>query len=204
MAKRNRGGRPKKANVERYPSGQIKRELPNPLVLEHRAMLCDNPVMATIPLDTALANGWITEDQHRAGVMFKRIHARAQIGAPGVQLSADRSVPVGSGARDLQFAHLTDKEIVSIWESAMPDEPTADEDETRASRAMKAWRALNEAMRPEVRQEVFNVCILDSWPQWIIQRRAGRFDTSWERKYLLLIDGLAVINRFVERPRMAA
>ena len=57
-------------------------------------------------------------------------------------------------------------------------------------------------MTPNERAEVHNVCILDSWPQWILQRRAGRMATRWERKRDLLISGLRAVRRAL-RPEAA-
>ena len=42
--------------------------------------------------------------------------------------------------------------------------------------------------------EVFACFCLESWPQWIVQRCAGRFDTPWERKHRLLTAGLEAIR----------
>jgi hypothetical protein len=60
---------------------------------------------------------------------------------------------------------------------------------------MKRWKIACRAMTSEQRQEVQDVCILDSFPQWIIQRAHGNMGTSWERKRDLLIGGLSAIRR---------
>ena len=46
--------------------------------------------------------------------------------------------------------------------------------EARASAAFREWKALNVLMSPGEQREVFLVCVRDSWPQWIVQRAAGR------------------------------
>lgn len=42
--------------------------------------------------------------------------------------------------------------------------------------------------------DVFACFCLESWPQWIVQRCAGRFDTPWERRHRLLAAGLEAIR----------
>ena len=199
---RSKGGRPRK-DGSRYPSGKLKPVGPNHLVLERRKALCDDPTKATCPLDAAYANGWLDLADYRTGIMFAHLHRSAGFGAVGAAMGSSLEAPtplelsqdVTASARSY-FSSLSHAEIASIWDSVFgaAGEPAEDKDE-RAARANARWKLANAAMSPDERAEVHNVCILDSWPQWILQRRAGRMETSWERKRDLLISGLRAVRR---------
>jgi hypothetical protein len=109
---------------------------------------------------------------------------------PTVAVQRDQSTPEGADVRALSFAHLTDKEVAAIWDSAMPPARSPSDDQDRRAKATRQWKEINDAMTSAERQEVFNVVILDSWPQWIIQRASGRFGTAWEANRFLLMEGL--------------
>ena len=48
------------------------------------------------------------------------------------------------------------------------------------------------AMTPAERDEVFSVCILRSWPQWVIYRARGKdVPPSWQCKQALLQSGFS-------------
>lgn len=81
-----------------------------------------------------------------------------------------------------------------------PDKAKADEG---SAKAMLKWKAANAAMTMQERAEVTDVCVHDSWPQWIIQRNAGRMDTAWERKRDLLISGLGKVRIAIGSPKAA-
>ena len=206
---RSKGGRPRKEG-SRYPSGKLKPTGPNPLVLARRKALCDDPTKATCPLDAAYANGWLDLADYRTGIMFAHLHRAAGFGAEGAAMGSSLEAPtpmelsqdVTASAKSY-FSSLSHAEIASIWDSAFEGagEPGEDKDE-RAARANARWKLANAAMSPDERAEVHNVCILDSWPQWILQRRARRMDTSWERKRDLLISGLRAVRRAL-RPEAA-
>ena len=111
--------------------------------------------------------------------------------AKPLDLSQDVTASAGS-----YFSSLSHAEITAIWDSVFAGSAeTLEEQDERATKANARWKLANAAMSPDERSEVHNVCILDSWPQWIIQRRAGRMETSWERKRDLLISGLGAVRR---------
>ena len=206
---RSKGGRPRK-DGSRYPSGKLKPVGPNHLVLERRKALCDDPTKATCPLDAAYANGWLDLADYRTGIMFAHLHRAAGFGAVGAAMGSSLEAPTPmelsqntTASAKSYFSSLSHAEIASIWDSVFggPGEPGEDRDE-RAARANARWKLANAAMSPDERAEVHNACILDSWPQWILQRRAGRMDTSWERMRDLLISGLRAVRRAL-RPEAA-
>ncbi len=201
---RSNGGRPRKEG-ERYECGKLKRPEPNPIVLAHRRALCDDPTKATNPIDVMLANRWITEDQHRTACRFREDRHYAQLCGPNVPTQKDLSAPEGVDARGMNFSQMPNADVAAIWDSAMGRTPAAQTDQDQAqARAFSRYKSACEAMTAEQRAEVEDVVIHDSWPQWVIQRRAKRFGTSWERKYTLLIDGLNAMMAGVYDRRMAA
>ena len=200
---RSKGGRPRKEGA-RYPSGDLRPVGPNPETVARRRTLCDDVTMATTPIDVMLANRGITEDQHRTAVRYRQDHGYAGLCGPAVPTQRDLSAPEGADARALTFAQLSDKEIAAVWDSAMGQTPPpANDRHASQAKAMDRYREANRLMTVRQRQEVNDVVLLDSWPQWVIQRRAGHFTTSWESKRVLLIDGLDRIQE-VYGPRQKA
>lgn len=161
-------------------------------------------------MPVAYANGWLDLADYRTGIMFAHLHRAAGFGAVGAAMGSSLEAPtpmelsqdVTASARSY-FSSLSHAEIATIWDSVFggPGEPGEDKDE-RAARANARWKLANAAMPPDERAEARNVCILDSWPQWILQRRTGRMATSWERKRDLLISGLRAVRRAL-RPEPA-
>lgn len=185
-----KGGRPK-AQGDRYACGKLKPQKPNARVVEVRvAFGLAKLGQKFTPIEVAFARGWIDEDCYEAAARYVALYRLASHGAPRVAVRVDRSMPEGANVRDLSFAHLTDKEVAAIWDSAMPARQSPEDDQERRERATREWKAINAAMTPAQRQEVFDVLILDSWPQWVVQRAAGRFETTWEAKRDLLVGGL--------------
>ena len=201
MGKRASGGRPRKEG-DRFPSGKLRPQKPNERTLEMRAALGVTDIgQAFSPIQIAARNGWLSPDDCRAAATFASIHTVAGLGrshaavgaglevAPGTDVSGD---PTASSF----FATLPHSEVVAIWDTVFNAEGGSETDrDSRAQKAMQQWKAVNAAMTPEQRSEVYDVCILDSFPQWIIQRAAGRMETSWERKRDILIHGLRAIAR---------
>jgi len=188
-----KGGRPK-AQGERYACGKLRPQKPNARVVDIRqAFGLAKLGQKFTPVEVAFERGWIDEDSYRAAARYAALYRLASYGAPRVAMRKDRTMPDGANVRDLNFAHLTDKEIAAIWDSALPSKSIQGDDLERRENATKAWKIANDAMTPQQRQEVFNVVVLDSWPQWVIQRAAGRFGTAWEAKRDLLLGGLAFL-----------
>jgi hypothetical protein len=59
---------------------------------------------------------------------------------------------------------------------------------------------MSRALTAAEQNEVFLCFCLGSWPQWILQRCAGHFETPWERKRRLLVSGLETLEA-LQRPR---
>lgn len=201
---RSKGGRPRKEGA-RYPSGELRPAGPNPEVIARRKALCGDVTMATNPIDVMLANRWITEDQHRTAARYRQDHRSAALCGPAVPTQRDLSAPAGVDTRDQSFATMPDKDIAAVWDSAMSRTPPAANDQQAGqTRAMDRYREANRILTVAQRMEVNDVVLLDSWPQWVLQRRAGNFTTSWERKRDLLIDGLDLIQELYAPRRKAA
>lgn len=201
---RSKGGRPRQEG-ERYACGKLRRPEPNPVVLAHRRALCEDPTKATNPIDVMLANRWISEDMHRTACRFREDRHRVEFGGPNVPTAKDLSAPEGVDARDLHWTNLSHAEIEAIWDSAMGRGGVPASESEKADLAV--WRRYKEAVRCMTRDqhmEVQSVVCHDSFPQWVFHRRQGRFDTSWERKFTLLIDGLNAMMAGVYDRRMAA
>lgn len=214
---RSGGGRPKKEG-DRYPNGRLKAEKPNPAVLARRQLICADPAMATCPLDAAFANGWITQADYGAGRAFLSVHVSAGLDSPGAAAIRDNSIPRGAAdqlsqrwgemtdaqVRGMRWNEFTDKEISAIWDSALRDldraaDPTAPSD--FAVRAHQRWRAMNAAMSSIERVVVDSFCVREEWPQWFVERLAGRVVPIHEERRDILISGLRAIAETMRKPK---
>ena len=204
---RSKGGRPRQPG-ERTKSGRLKHS-PNERVLQMRSVFgVDHIGQAFSPIQIAFKNGWLGEADCRTAAEFASLHAAAGMGRSSISLSAGMEVKPGSDTSgDVTaasfFATLPDREVTQIWDAVFTDDGVrALTGEETAARAMKRWKLACAAMTPEQREEVRNVCILDSFPQWIIQRAHGRMETSWEWKRDLLIAGLRAIRAELHPPKV--
>lgn len=197
---RSKGGRPRQEG-ERTKGGRLKHK-PNERVMQMRAIFgVDHIGQAFSPIQIAFKNGWLSEVDCRTASEFASLYAAAGMGRSSISLSAGMEVKPGADTTgDVTaasfFATLPHHEVAAIWDAVFTDDGarklTGDE---TAARAMKRWKIACRAMTSEQRQEVQDVCILDSFPQWIIQRAHGNMGTSWERKRDMLIGGLSAIRR---------
>lgn len=196
---RSKGGRPRQAG-ERTKGGRLKHS-PNARVMEMRAAFgVDHIGQAFSPIQIAYRNGWLAQADCRTAAEFASLHAVAGLGRSSISLSADMEVDRGTetsgdvSAKSF-FAQLPDREMAQIWDAVFDDDGGSEVNrEERAAAAMKRWKLACAAMTPEQVREVHDVCILDSFPQWVIQRAAGRMDTTWETKRDLLIAGLRAVR----------
>lgn len=197
---RSKGGRPRQEG-ERTKSGRLKHK-PNERVMQMRAVFgVDHIGQAFSPIQIAFKNGWLTEVDCRTASEFASLHAAAGLGRSSISLSAGMEVKPGADTTgDVTaasfFATLPHHEVAAIWDAVFTDDGARKlTGEEASARAMKRWKLACAAMTPDQRREVQDVCILDSFPQWIIQRAAGNMGTNWERKRDLLIGGLQAIRR---------
>lgn len=192
VSSRSKGGRPKQSG-DRYPSGKLRPQKPNEKVVEIRqAFGLEKLGQKFTPIEVAFHRGWIDEETYWAAARYAALHRTAMAGAGAPQHANQnlREAPNTVDVRALSFAALTDREVAAIWDSAMGSERSPQTDEERQAKATRLLRCWNARMTPEQLEEIGNTVLRDSWPQWIIQRVAGRFGTSWERTREVLIAGL--------------
>jgi hypothetical protein len=153
------------------------------------------------PMGLALARGWISEAQHRAGFTYAQAWRRShpQRRAPGLQETADPA------ERDLRrVGEMSDAEIAQVFDALFADgAQRGPPSEADLVEARLRYNTMSRAMTPAEQNEVFLCFCLGSWPQWILQRCAGRFETAWERKHRLLVSGLETLAG-LRTPRRAA
>lgn len=200
-------GRPAKQG-DRYPNGRLKPEKPNAKVLAIRAALgVSDPRTPCTPLRVAYERGWISDAQYGSGRAYAGVYSRAQLGSPGALVVSDTAIQSGvEDVPDVPFNQMSRKIIAQIWDSAMRDVEGyrgPEQAEERAAGAMRRWKEMANAMTQDERREVELVCLRESWPQWMIQRSAGHFNTAWERGRDLLISGLGKMSVSVIRRPIA-
>lgn len=187
-------GRPRKAGP-RKPCGRLVQNVePNAKVVElRRAMLGGNVNLADAenPMSLALNRGWITEGQHRAGMTYaiawRRSHPQRQSGS-SVQGAPERHYDPRT------ISQMGAAEIVEAFDLILAGTQRTASSEASQVQARARYNTMSRIMTPDEQNEVFLCFCLESWPQWILQRCAGRFDTSWERKHRLLVGGLEMIT----------
>ena len=209
ISKGQGGGRPRQEG-ERYPNGRLKPRGPNERSVEIRQALGLKKLnQRMVPLDVAHANGWLSSVDYLTGIRFANLHQAAGFAHSGGSMGATMEVDIGtevslSVSMDAKsfFSGLPHAELVVLWDRVFDrgerDPVKADE---ASAKAMRQWKAACAAMTMQERAEVTNVCVLDSFPQWIIQRSAGREGTSWEGKRDLLISGLAKVRQSLRPQR---
>jgi hypothetical protein len=179
---------------------------PNAKVVElRRALLGDTPSArladAEDPMALALARGWISEAQRRAGAAYAAVWRRThpQRRAPGLAEAAEPA------SRDLRrLGEMSDAEIAAAFDAIFcANDAGGPPSEAELAEARLRYNTLSRAMTAAEQNEVFLCFCLASWPQWVLQRCAGRFETAWERKHRLLVSGLETLAA-VRTPRRAA
>lgn len=192
-----KAGRPRQ-DGDRYPSGKLKPRKPNERTLEMRRSVGVIDIgQAFSPIQVAARQGWLSEEDCRTAALLAAIYSQAGIGRPVAGSASVTETPEPTEvSRDFwYFSTLPSKEVAEIWNAVFNFAGQNTTQQERAERSTKQWKVANAAMTPPQRQEVYNVCILDSFPQWVIHRAAGRMDTSWENKRTLLIEGLGAARR---------
>lgn len=197
-------GRPRKAGP-RHPSGQlVQKAEPNAKVVALRQALIGETGAARLadaenPMSLALARGWISAAQHEAGLAYARAWRRShpQRRAPGLEETSDPAT------RDLRrIGEMSDAEITAAFEQVFSTASRGPPSEAELAAVRARYNGMSRAMSAAEQNEVFLCFCLGSWPQWVLQRCAGRFDTAWERKHRLLIRGLETLAGMQrQRPR---
>lgn len=185
-ARKKRGsqnaGRPRKTEgVERWKNGRVKSETSAPnekVVILRRAMLGDSGaslgtlVVTENPMDFILAKGWINEDLHLAGKTYAELVERSGFQIPKMKTFDPERSPGGYDA--------------SVGDAG----------------AMLQLKALWMRLTPETARILTEVCVMKSWPQWVIYRVAGRnVPCVWDDKRMRLIAGLVLAKRWLKPGR---
>jgi hypothetical protein len=194
-------GRPRKDGA-RHPSGQlVQKAEPNPRVVALRRALAGEVGVgldsAEDPMTLALARGWISVEQHRAGAIYAALWRRSH---PQRRPRGLEETPEPTVRDPRTIGQMSDAEIAAAFEAALMREAAGAPSEASQVEARSRYNELSRAMTAAEQNEVFLCFCLESWPQWVLQRCAGRFDTSWERKQRLLAAGLETLSG-MQRPR---
>lgn len=176
-------GRPRKEGP-RYANGRLKPEGPNARVVEIRRALLGKPdakgmalAPAENPLALAHARGWLSKSLLDAGAAFREHHHKARLSLPPPRTA---NLEPGSGGK-----------------SYAPADPAA------LYLMHRIWTVLS--IKPKALGAVVDVCILDAWPDWLVQAvaepavdRRARILQSARRAHLQ--EGLAVIASILSQP----
>lgn len=212
-------GRARQAG-ERHPSGELKRSGPSQQLVERRRELCPNPDLSSNPLDCAYGNGWLTEKDHRTGRQYAGIYRACGFSIGSTSASAGQEVDVGSELTKLSLSQMSDTAITAAWDAVMARPLKLGIEHDGA--LLEKWNRVNRNLNAAQRQQVYLVCVMDSWPQWLVQRIAGKTmrarlevqakaerrgltedelasilaksSTHWERSRDNLIKGLAAVR----------
>lgn len=194
----SKAGRPKKAG-DRYACGKLKPEPPNAAVLAQRAQLLGSAPDkagkvaqyqdASTPLDLALARGWLTEAQHKAGVAYAAAYRSARLGAPSLDAGGVIASDPSTGGGRAVIADMSPAEIAAAWDLVF-SRRSAEGAQDRQAEAFARWKTLNATLTSAEQAELHLTCVMEDWPQWLVQRVNGRFGTSWERRYVVLVAAL--------------
>lgn len=201
----SKAGRPRQEG-ERYPSGKLKPRGPNKETLAKRS--AGDASAGEHPLDFALSKGWISEGLHRTGMDYLSAFNRAHFdGAPRMAQGGLCEASSVEHFRETwcKFAEMPDKDIVELFDQVFNIEApilTDDERAARDSMAWVRWKMLNAHLTREERQELFEVCVLASWPFWMPKEAAGRaLGSKDETKKANLKSALGAVSRAMHPPK---
>lgn len=209
-------GRKRKAG-KRYPSGQrvtagpAKKAKPAPDVVARRRKILGTPdakgtalQAAENPLDTMAARGWLTGGEARAGHAYADLCRRAGHGSARVTANIEEA-PESTGIDARRIQDMTHAEIAEIWavvERRKTVGAGGDGDPKSTADLTEIWKALDS----ETTAELYSVCVLNSWPWWLVQKIAGVEDrdllAKWSRRREVLLAGLRHV-RSVLAPKKA-
>lgn len=207
-----KNGRPRKSGA-RYPSGKLKPDVkPNSRVVAMRRALLGAKDGDTVdlsktdhPLDLALARGWLTQERYDAAQLFIRLYRGIRF--PVMQVSRDPSDLGGMTKEDravvaekLNWANMPSADVNRLFDavvmSAQSTTAAAPQPKSPLPQVPEQLREIWAALRPEQARELFSVCVLGHWPQWVIwQARGEVVPGPARRRQRLLVDGLDEIVR---------
>lgn len=197
-------GRPRKEGV-RHPAGKLVQKVePNEKVVDlRRAMVGPKGRLgaAENPMDLALERGWLSEDLHKAGVMYanlwRRSHPKHHMASPLQEVPERYYDP-------RPISQMGSAEIAAAFEQILTDTRRVELSEPSMVQARERYAKYSRMMTADEQNEVFVCFCLASWPQWVLQRCAGHHDTPWERKRRLLVAGLTRISQRLAPSRKSA
>lgn len=166
----SKAGRPRK-DGERYANGRLKPTGPNATVIEKRR--AGDAEAGEHPLDFALSQGWVTEQQHRDAAAYRGIYQSAHIGGPRLSLGSLTEVPPAETLR-LNWSQMSDAEIVEIFDAVFSEDYKPPGQNGPAPMALERWRKLNAHLSAEERQQLFLVSVMGSWPLWMVKAASDK------------------------------
>jgi hypothetical protein len=151
---------------------------------------------ASNPLDLAHERGWMTEASHRAAMTFARIYRVAGIRAPTVRGLDYHEVQEAITVNARSFATMSDAEMTELFDAVFCDDSAPGDREDRSGKALDLWGKINKALSPAEQAELFGVCVMGSWPQWVIYMASGKdIPEAWALRRKRLEDGLRAVRR---------
>jgi hypothetical protein len=123
--------------------------------------------VAENPLDLAKHHGWITPTQHQHGEAFAALYRRAGVDLPRLRI------------QDLARAAHGHSEAIGS--------PEAMEMLRKCAKLLDPW--------PKPAQALFDFCVMQAWPTWIISRYQGVMNPAHELGRANLLMGLQMIGQ---------
>ena len=197
----SKAGRPRKEG-ERYANGRLKPSGPNATVIEKRR--AGDAEAGEHPLDFALSQGWVTEQQHRDAAAYRGIYQSAHIGGPRLSIGSLTEVPPAETLR-LNWSQMSDTEIVEIFDAVFSDDYRPPGSEGVPAQALARWRILNAHLSAAERQELFLVSVMGSWPFWMVKTASEKALGAQDRERKeALFGAITGVGKALRPPKSAA
>lgn len=201
MSARIKRGRPRKAG-DRYPSGKLKPAKPNARVVEMRRALLGardgeavDLAKAETPIDLAHARGWLSQERYDAAQRFMRLYRGIRF--PMMAVSSDPSARGVLSKEDralvgekLNWANMPSADVNRLFDAVVMSarlaspRPAAESLPQVPAELRELWTHL----KPEQARELFSVCVLGNWPQWILARLRGDVVPAGARRRQKLLE----------------
>lgn len=198
-----KNGRPRKSG-DRYPSGKLKPDVkPNARIVAMRRALLgaregDNVDLSKTehPLDLALARGWLTQERYDAAQLFIRLYRGIRFPVMAVSrdpsdlgvLSKEDRALVGE---KLNWANMPSADVNRLFDAVvMSARPTtaAPRPAEPLPQVPEQLREIWGALKPEQARELFSVCVLGHWPQWVVWQARGQVVPAPARRRRKLLE----------------